>query len=262
MTQYCVRGKEKIDAPGGRCPNGWSLEEVVEGDKNSSTRDLPLYASDGAGGYYNPSAQSLVPKKISDFSNVPDQLFYNDDMDALNSLSSTLSNAGFSNDKDDIKSVRGAWLDYLVSLSNSGLQMDPYQALNFLEERNRKLGLSFGSGGSGSGTGGTRFSINLTSKSDAEVLVNSALNTYLGRDATDKEIKQFYKALSVKEKENPSVSQVSGNTVVQKGGNVNPSLEAEKFAEQRDDYADVQAQTTFKRLIEQAVRSRMSGDML
>lgn len=126
-------------------------------------------------------------------------------------------------------------------------------------------------GGGGRGGGGgytgpvTTTSVNLTNEFDAEVLVNDALGRYLGRDATDSELRQFWKKLNKSERANPniSVSQSNGRgsaSGLSKGG-YNPQLAAEKFAENRDDYAEVTAETTFKGLMEKAIRSRMGGEL-
>jgi len=111
------------------------------------------------------------------------------------------------------------------------------------------------SGGSG-GSGGTSTFAALTNEFDAEVLINSTLGTYLGRDATEKEIDAFWKQLNKSERANPLTTTPSGSS-----GGYNKNLAAEKFAEQSDDYADTTANVTLKGLMTNAIRSRM-GDTL
>ena len=112
-----------------------------------------------------------------------------------------------------------------------------------------------GSGGSG-GSGGSSTFAALTNEFDAEVLINSTLGTYLGRDATEKEIDAFWKQLNKSERANPLTTTPSGSS-----GGYNKNLAAEKFAEQSDDYADTTANVTLKGLMTNAIRSRM-GDTL
>ena len=240
-------------------------------DRYASLEKFPLYQNtgpvDGLGAKYFNTRNVTQTATIADFVNDPQKLLYTDP-EALISLSDTLNAAGFTHrqkDKSgriDYKAIQTAWVDHLEQLSDSGAQFDPIEALNFLEVQNAALGNIFGKGGTGgTGSGGTRYTINLTNESDAEVLVNGALNTYLGRDATDEELGNFYTTLNKKERKNPTKT-VTGGRRTESSGGINKELEAQKFAETREDYADVQAQTTFKGLIEQAVRSRMSGDML
>jgi len=282
----------KLSDADGNCPVGFqklSGPEAQEWNKNKKvikdTLDLiekqedrfaalekfPLYENtgpvDGLGAKYFNTRNVTQTATIADFVNVPQKLLYTNP-EALINLSDTLNAAGFTHQKKDkkggidYKAIQKAWVDHLEQLSDSGAQFDPYEAMNFLEVQNATLGNIFGKRGTGStGSGGTRYTINLTNESDAEVLVNGSLNTYLGRDATDEELDNFYTTLNKKQRKNPTKTVTSGRRTETSGG-INKELEAQKFAETREDYADVQAQTTFKGLIEQAVRSRMSGDML
>jgi hypothetical protein len=69
----------------------------------------------------------------------------------------------------------------------------------------------------------------LTDPDTAEQLVNTALETYLGRAANNQEQEAFRKALRRKEMRNPTEVDIQGDTAVSKGG-VNPAVQAKDFA--------------------------------
>lgn len=119
----------------------------------------------------------------------------------------------------------------------------------------RGSGSSYGGGGGGYGGGGstTRSIVNLTNEFDAEALVNNALGQYLGRDASEQEISEFWKKLNKKERKNPVVVTADGQS-----GGFNPQLAAEKFAEQDDEYADTQVNLVLRSAMEDAIRGRLS----
>ena len=274
----CPVGFQKLSGPEAQewTKNKKVIEDTLDlvekqEDRYASLEKFPLYQNTGPvvglGDDYFNTRNVTQTATIADFVNVPQKLLYTNPEQLIN-LSDTLNAAGFTHRKKDkggridYKAIQKAWVDHLEQLSDSEAQFEPYEALNFLEVQNAALGDIFGKGkAGGTGSGGTRYTINLTNESDAEVLVNGALNTYLGRDATDEELDNFYTTLNKKERKNPTKT-VTGGRRTESSGGINTELEAQKFAETREDYADVQAQTTFKGLIEQAVRSRMSGDML
>ena len=110
--------------------------------------------------------------------------------------------------------------------------------------------------GSGGGGGSSRTFVNLTNEFDAEVLVNNALGTYLGREASENEIREFWKKLNAGERANPTTVATSGQT-----GGFNSQLAAEKFAEQDEEYAETTADVTLKNLMGDAIRGRLSGSL-
>jgi hypothetical protein len=101
-----------------------------------------------------------------------------------------------------------------------------------------------GGGGGGGGAAAPTKTINLTDSGTAETLVNQALQGYLGRMASDKEIMQFKKALTKAEMKAPSEVNVSGDTAIRSGG-FNPSTFAQQYAEGVEGAAEYQAATTF-----------------
>jgi hypothetical protein len=120
--------------------------------------------------------------------------------------------------------------------------------------------MSAGPSGGGGGGGGPyrREAIDFTNETSARALVDRTLGEYLGRAATEKEAAQFYKTLTKAQQANPVVEQGyssgSGSATSTRGGGVSPEQIAEQFAMSRNDYAEVQVETTAKSLIEQALR--------
>ena len=111
-----------------------------------------------------------------------------------------------------------------------------------------------GDGSGGGGGGGSRTFVNLTNEFDAEVLVNNALGQYLGRDASEQEIQEFWKKLNKGERANPITTSAGGQS-----GGYNAQLAAEKFAEQDEEYAETTADITLKNLMGDAIRGRLNG---
>lgn len=90
--------------------------------------------------------------------------------------------------------------------------------------------------------------VTLTSKSQAEGLVDQALQRYLGRDATDKERKKFLALLNEQQMDNPTVVEgatSAGGTSSVRSGGVDPAQVATDFAQSRKDYSEYQAATTY-----------------
>lgn len=217
--------------------------------------------SAGPGGYV-PNQPSMVPKPV----------VYNEDQ-ALQKLSSywgddakrnqmtvDLYRAGFIYNSAGIgkySSFINAGSEAMIAYQNdtSRSPNEPYTAwlARQASKSDRSMpGMDAGSGG-GSG-GGSASVVNLTNQFDAEVLVNNALNQYLGRDATEQEVDEFYKKLNRQERNNPRVATPGGS-----GGGFNSQLFAEEFAQQDSEYADVTADVTLKNLMSDAIRGRMSG---
>lgn len=122
------------------------------------------------------------------------------------------------------------------------------------EMRAMGFGSGGGSGGGGGGGGGgasgpsTTVQYNLSSESDAEMLVDSALNSYLGRQATEKERSKFWSVLNKAQMKNPTVTTTTptgaGATVMTTGG-VNQQQAAMEFALSRKDAAEYMANTQY-----------------
>lgn len=267
---------EKVmSGPNDPCP-GWVVEIDMDNPSNAginrakqffkdqnkteSWDDFPMYRpmdeqdyrKSGSSAMGGSSVDQMIQTTAAYYANYPNEVLATPDHTKLAKL---LDKAGFKNDgsPDGVSREFGY---ALKAISGWGIRTDPLQALALLGNYRELAGLN-----KGTGSGGTTRSVQLTNEFDAEALVNGALNTYLGRDATEDEIDRFYKKLNASERANPTVTTRTKGGSTTTGG-FNSQLAAEKFAEQQDDYADVQAQTTFKDLMEQAIRSRLQGDML
>lgn len=103
-----------------------------------------------------------------------------------------------------------------------------------------------GGGAGGGGGGGPRVTatVNLTDPGTANTLIDQALQGYLGRKASDKEVKQFRNALTKAEMASPQEVDIQGTTQVASGG-FNPATFAQQYAEGMEGAAEYQAATTF-----------------
>jgi hypothetical protein len=101
-----------------------------------------------------------------------------------------------------------------------------------------------GGGGGGGGGSSTTMQIRLTDPESAKQLINTAMASLLGREATSEEYKKFLTTLNSEERSNPIVTTVEGDTVTTTGG-TNPNQIAEDYATSREDFAEFQAATTY-----------------
>ncbi len=166
------------------------------------------------------------------------------------------------------KSNPATWQSYynkaVDAAANESLNMpgDPISVIDFMSravQRYMDQGgtLDYGGGGSGGGGGGgggysgpvTNTQVALASESDAEALVDQALNTYLGRQATDGERVNFWKQLNKAQAANPTVTTTTPggpgqSSTVQTGG-VNEQQAAQEFAMSRDNAAEFAVETQY-----------------
>lgn len=91
-------------------------------------------------------------------------------------------------------------------------------------------------------SGGAGYSrvIDLTNPSDAKVLADNALSTYLGRAANEDETEMFLSTLNKVERRNPIVTTPSGRT-----GGVNTQQVAKEFAQSQEGAAEYLASTKY-----------------
>lgn len=92
------------------------------------------------------------------------------------------------------------------------------------------------------GGGGPTKAVNLTDPGSAKQLMNQALQQYLGRDATPRELRKFVDALNAAEMRNPQQQVVSGSTAVSMGG-FNPATFAQDYAAGMEGAGEFQAVT-------------------
>ena len=128
-----------------------------------------------------------------------------------------------------------------------GVRLSPLEAYDWWKKKTGNIygasSLAAGGGGGGGGAAVPTKRVNLTDPDTAEQLVNTALETYLGRAANNQEQEAFRKALRRKEMRNPMEVDIQGDTAVSKGG-VNPSVQAKDFAMAQEGSAEYRASTT------------------
>ena len=95
-------------------------------------------------------------------------------------------------------------------------------------------------GPKGGGAGGSSTVVNLTNPSDAVIVVNNALQQYLGRDATQEESDAFLATLNQIERKNPVRTTPSSRT-----GGVNPNEVAKEVAMADENYAETAVNSTY-----------------
>lgn len=138
-------------------------------------------------------------------------------------------------------SAQGLLTNVLIGLAQyqttTGEKIDLWQ---YMERRKKLYGETQRKRSGGGGGVGPRSVVNLTNPQDAEVLVDNALTSYLGRQATEEELSEFLKTLNRQQRKNPVVVSQAGQT-----GGVNEQLIAEEFAAARPEAAETQAATTY-----------------
>lgn len=147
--------------------------------------------------------------------------------------------------------VKGFW-EEAVDIANTARRLDRTstlsvpQAFEQIIANAKAAGLGAASTGGGGGGRAPEITktVNLTDPGTAETLINQALQQYLGRQASDVEVKQFRKALRKAERGAPTEIDIEGTTQIRKGG-FNPSTFAQEYAEGMEGAAEYQAATTF-----------------
>ena len=126
-----------------------------------------------------------------------------------------------------------------------GVKISPLEAYDWWKKKTGNIygSSSVAAGGGGGGPAAPTKRVNLTDPDTAEQLVNTALETYLGRAANNQEQEAFRKALRRKEMRNPTEIDIQGDTAVSKGG-VNPAVQAKDFAMAQEGSAEYRASTT------------------
>lgn len=141
--------------------------------------------------------------------------------------------------------VRGLWEE---AVDISAQELKAGRKLPIIDAVNQVIANFGASGRKGgkSGDGGTKITqtVNLTDPGTAEILIDQALQSYLGRKASNKEVTQFRKALTKAEMGAPNTADIEGNTQIG-GGGFNPSQFAQQYAEGMEGAAEYQAATTF-----------------
>lgn len=108
----------------------------------------------------------------------------------------------------------------------------------------------------------TSRSVNLSNKGDAANYINNSYQQFLGREASDKEIKAFKKALNDMESANASVTTATTTTdgstssaSYKTTGGFNAAQFADEWAKSRPDYAETFAATSFMSVVDNLINS-------
>lgn len=131
--------------------------------------------------------------------------------------------------------------------------VDPMSILAEIASGNSQFGSmdsssSSYSGGGGGGGGGTTTvtTTQITNPDAAKRLINQAMTSYLGREATKQEISKFVKSLNAEEQSNPTVQTMtmdgSGQVQTVEGG-MDAAQFSQDYAQSRPDYAEYRAAT-------------------
>lgn len=148
--------------------------------------------------------------------------------------------------------IKGFW-EQAVNISRAeaarGNTVSVRGAFNNLFANAEALGISArGAGASGGGGGGgaprITETVNLTDPGTAQLLVDQALEQYLGRKASEQEVKKFRRALAKAERGAPTRIDIEGSRQTTSGG-FNPAAFAQEFARGMEGSAEYQTATTF-----------------
>lgn len=133
-----------------------------------------------------------------------------------------------------------------TALQVQGRDVNPLNAFDQLVSQSAEMGINpdGNGGGGGGGSSAPKATVNLTDPDTAKVVVDQALQTYLGRAANERELATFTAALTRQEMKNPNRVDMQGGTAVTSGG-VNPQAYAQEFAQAQEGAAEYGAATTF-----------------
>ena len=154
---------------------------------------------------------------------------------------------------------------YLATTNDYVSVFDAFQRLAQVRASN---GLSMSGKAVSGGAGGTSYtkqtSIRLTDPSTARGLVDTALNNYLGRNATQQEQQQFLKALNYQEKAAPTVTEqitsTSGKSSTIRStttGGFDPATFAKEYAAGIEGAGEFQAATSLLDSFIQAIGAKV-----
>lgn len=134
-------------------------------------------------------------------------------------------------------------------LTKEGLKITPFQAFDTMLSQAAQFGGLPAGGAGGSGAGGSgapaiKGQVNLTDPGTAKLLVDQALESYLGRKANERELMAFETALNKREMKSPTSTEVTEGGIAVSGGGFNPSAFAEQYAQGQEGAGEYQAATT------------------
>jgi len=107
------------------------------------------------------------------------------------------------------------------------------------------------------GGGGPTSQVNLSSESEAGMLLDQAFTQYLGRTASDEEVKVWQELLNNAQRANPTVNTGGSNNVT--SGGFDPSRMARSYAQSQEGYAERFTALNFMSALDQALSNRGTG---
>ena len=138
-----------------------------------------------------------------------------------------------------------SWESFFDSASRQDRPWDEYLVM--------RAGLGEGRGGGG----GPTSQVYLSSESQAGALLDEAFTQYLGRTASDDEVKVWTELLNKAQMANPATS-TGGSASVQRGG-FEPSRMARSYAQSQEGYAERFTALNFMSALDQALSNRGTG---
>lgn len=139
-----------------------------------------------------------------------------------------------------------SWEEFFDSASR---QDQPWQ--DYLVFR---AGLGEGRGRGGGGGGGPRSTVVLTNEAAAGAQLDATFTQYLGRTASDDEVKTYQKLLNAQERANPLRSTGGSNNVT--SGGFDATRFAREYAQSQEGYAERFAAVNFMSALDDALANR------
>lgn len=183
------------------------------------------------------------------------EYYYLDDMQFADLMQQTSRIIGYDSRRNPTM-IKAKWDEAVLGAAAynqaTNRTISPFGWLKMQADRMERAGAAMRGGGGGGG--GSRSVVNLTNPDDAQVLVDNALQQYLGRAATAKERNQFLRTLNSAERANPVVSGPGGSQ-----GGINRELRAEEFARSRPDAAEYLANTQYTDWLQELLSQEPMG---
>lgn len=183
------------------------------------------------------------------------EYYYLDDMQFADLITQTSRIIGYDARRNPTM-IKSTWDQAVTGAAAynqaTGRTISPFGWLKMNADRMERAGMS--QAARASGGGGSRSIVNLTNAADAQILVDNALQQYLGRAATPKERRQFLNTLNQVEQENPVIAGPGGSR-----GGTNPQLIAQEFARSRPDAAEYLANTQYTDWLQELLSQNPTG---
>ena len=148
--------------------------------------------------------------------------------------------------------IQREWNSYVLQAAayNKAMnqEISPFELLKMNNDQLERMGKLPSQGGGGAS--GYSSVVNLTNPSDAKILIDNALQQYLGRAATEEESTAFMGTLNSIEKKNPLKS-----TPGSRSGGVNPQQVAKEVAMADENYAETAVNSTYMNWLVEGIQN-------